>query len=734
MSALPLTVREYAPQRDVAAKSKYREDFRETLYWHPVLVLPDGRGEFVFDLCDSVTTFEVRAAGHTLDGRLAEQSLRVESRLPLVLEPKLPIEVTSNDRIDLPLSMRNNSEADAQVTFRVSPHGLALLKGRQEDTVRLAPDRGTRKLFRLRPTLTEGQASLTIEGGTDQFAGDAIRRTLRVVPDGFPGGGRQSDLLEGTACHVVELPEHWLRDTLHYEVTVYPSTLAELQKGLESLLQEPHGCFEQTSTANYPNLLILDYLETSDQARPDVARRARDLLATGYQKLTSFECENVAKGNREGYEWFGGRAAPHEALTAYGLLQFRDMARVHQVDPAMLKRTRDYLLARRDGKGGFLRNPRALDTFGRAPDHITNAYIVWALVESGDDADLTTEIKALVDRAAASQDPYYLALVANTLLKRGQTKEGLELTNRLVKLQHADGYLDALDTSITGSAGRDLRIETTALSLLAWLQANRHDLYNSHVQAAVKWIGQQRGGQGGFGSTQSTILALKALLLYTRNSKQTAEAGELALFVGDRKAASTHFEAGRQEPITLALPDPQTYLKAGTNKIRLAITGKNAFPYSAHWSYRMTRPDNTPDCPVRLETRLDREKANEGETVTMTAVVENLSGKGQGMTVAILGLPAGLTLPENLQQLKDLASVGKDGAESGPISFWEIRGRELVLYWRDFAPGKKVEVKIDLTCRVPGTYRGPASRAYLYYNADHKYWVDPLTIAIQPGE
>jgi hypothetical protein len=35
-------------------------------------------------------------------------------------------------------------------------------------------------------------------------------------------------------------------------------------------------------------------------------------------------------------------------------------------------------------------------------------------------------------------------------------------------------------------------------------------------------------------------------------------------------------------------------------------------------------------------------------------------------------------------------------------------------------------------CRVPGEYRGPASRAYLYYNADHKHWIDPVQVAIVP--
>src|SRR5207244_9144734 len=156
-----------------------------------------------------------------------------------------------------------------------------------------------------------------------------------------------------------------------------------------------------SSSSNYPNVMILSYLKESDQANPEVEKRARQLLQSGYGKLTSFECIDPQQAQaRRGYEWFGQTAPPHEALTAYGLLQFRDMQKVgHPVDEAMLKRTQEYLLAQRDGAGGFKRNSRALDSFGRAPQELTNAYIVWALTESGVKEDLSKEINALHNEA-----------------------------------------------------------------------------------------------------------------------------------------------------------------------------------------------------------------------------------------------------------------------------------------------------------------------------------------------
>lgn len=57
----------------------------------------------------------------------------------------------------------------------------------------------------------------------------------------------------------------------------------------------------------------------------------------------------------------------------------------------MLLRLQKWLLGRKDGKGGFLQSDQALDSFGRAPANITNAYIVWALTSSGR-TDVSTEI------------------------------------------------------------------------------------------------------------------------------------------------------------------------------------------------------------------------------------------------------------------------------------------------------------------------------------------------------
>jgi hypothetical protein len=49
-----------------------------------------------------------------------------------------------------------------------------------------------------------------------------------------------------------------------------------------------------------------------------------------------------------------------------------------------------------------------------------------------------------------------------------------------------------------------------------------------------------------------------------------------------------------------------------------------------------------------------------------------------------------------------------------------VRGREVILYWRDMQPNQKIEIPLSVVGAVPGTYTGPASRTYLYYTDEFK--------------
>ena len=54
-------------------------------------------------------------------------------------------------------------------------------------------------------------------------------------------------------------------------------------------------------------------------------------------------------------------------------------------------------------------------------------------------------------------------------------------------------------------------------------------------------------------------------------------------------------------------------------------------------------------------------------------------------------------------------------------------------YWRGLGANQTVKVPLSLLAAVPGSYTGPASRAYLYYTDEHKAWVEGLKATITPA-
>jgi hypothetical protein len=733
-----MVIRQYAHTRGTTDPDAPRTDFTETLLWQPLLVVPQsGNLTLEFSLSDAINPYQVLIAGHTLDGRLGAQTSTLEVRKPFAIDPKLPQEISTSDKLDVAIQGQNATAGKLVPTITLKPEGFTNLGASETFDLPLERESGARKIVRLAPSVTSGSVSLTVTGKVAALE-DRITRSLRVLPDGFPASAQVSDVLEQRLNAKLALPEQIIPGTLALKVTMYPNTLSEMQAGLDGLLREPYGCFEQTSTTNYPNVMILDYLNETDKATPEISSKAKGLLERGYAKLISFECQDPAQREiRKGYEWFGGSAPPHEALTAYGLMQFSDMARVAPVDQKMIERTREYLLSRRDGQGGFLRNSRALDSFGYAPNEITNAYIVWAITESerglAEKSELKTELNALTKLASEgtfSKDSYFLALVANAFINRGQLTEGTALLKKLAAVQAQDGSVPGASTSITRSSGKDLLIETTSLALLGWLKVNETGTFRKEVEHAAKWMGTQRGGYGAFGGTQSTILALKALIDYARSQKRPAENGTVRVFLGTTELAKKDFTTEQTGPIVLSIDKPEEVFKNGAAELRVETDAKQAYPCTVAWECRTRKPNSSAECPVALSTKLTNNKLSEGDTTRLAVQVKNLKKAEHGMVVAIVGIPAGLKIPEDMKQLTALTAKPQNGREV--VSYFEVKGRELVLYWRGMGPEQTVDLGIDLIADYTGEFRGPASRAYLYYGSEHKHWVDPIDVTVAP--
>jgi len=706
-----------------------RSSFTETLFWQPFL-LTDDKGEVTveFDVNDSVTTWKVYADAFTR-GRVGQAESEFQVELPFHMDFKVPVEVTQGDQLQLPVSIVSTDKGDAEATIKIQAAGpLALgdsIKANTDQVIKLLDGRG-RLLVPVTCFDTRAPGVIGISGAV-RAAQDRITRGIRIVPRGFPKDITKGGTIDGKAGFKIKLPKDLVKGSGKATLRLYPSTLSTIQGGLSGILREPHGCFEQTSSSNYPNTMVLTYLEASGDNIPSMANRARQLLPRGYNRLAGYECST------RGYEWWGKNPG-HDTLTAYGLMQFHDMRKVYSgVDAGMITRTRDWLLSKRDGKGGFKRDHGGHDHFAHSPNELANAYILWSLTTTGTPpATLKVELDALAGRLEQSKDPYELALIACAMHEAGKTESEREdqarvARSKLARLQNADGSL-AGATTITQSGGRDLVVETTSLAVLAWV-TDGDGKYTGEIHKAIDYICTGRKGSGSFGATQATILALKALTVHAGTTQQVKD-GEIRVFSGPPRAGETEiarqaFTRHQAGPTVIDLTKELMGALGGEQEIRMEITGGGKLPWTCDLSYHAEQPADDDDCQVAIETFLSKVQVEEGGTVALTVRVDNrLADKPLPMTMAIVGLPAGLHVAKDV--LDDLKKAEQ-------FDFYELRGREVILYWRGMTKGQRRQVVLDLTARIPGTTTGPASRAYLYYTPDQKRWAQPLKVTVRPG-
>jgi hypothetical protein len=707
-----LTVREYAHALRPNWTEGSRSDFAETVYWNAGVKTDDvtGAATVSFNLSDSVTSFSVLADAFSQNGALGSGIGHVEAVQPFSIEPKIPLQVTSGDIIDLPISVINGMSRELRgVEIKASdPAGLKFSWAGESASTLRAKERA-RRLLRIDVGAVSGLTNLTLDARAGLYH-DSVSRKLDVRPRGFPHESSAGGILESNASKAFDfnLPAEIVGGSVISSVTVYPTPLASMTDALQSLLREPNGCFEQTSSTSYPMVMAQQYFLTHSGIDPTLVEKARNLLESSYKKLTGFESRS------RGYEWFGADPG-HEALTAYGLMQFTDMAQVRNVDKEMLDRTRAWLLSRRDGNGGFKVNPKALDSFGRAPESTTNAYIVWALTEAGEKG-LDKEIAAIKATAGSADDSYVVALAANILHAAGDNAGARQLMEKLAKKQDSSGAVAGAVTSITRSGGEALAVETTALSALAWMQ---EPAFAPQVEKGLRWI-VESNKSGRFGSTQSTILALRAIVAYDAAHARPKAPGRIVLSV-DGKTAGEPLAFNANTQGALVLPEFASKLGPGRHSVALKMEDGSSMPYSISVKYNSTLPESSVEAKVGIQVVLKDRQIQEGGATEAVVSIANQSDQAIPTPVAIVGIPGGLEVRHD--QLKELVKSGK-------IDAYEVTGREVVLYWRYLKAKQTFDLPVSLIAAVPGTYTGPASRAYLYYTDEYKNWAAGLNVKI----
>lgn len=692
-SVYTIAKRFYAPKYH-SLETLERTDFRETIYWNPVVQTDkEGKAEVEFYNSDASTAFRAIAEGIGYNGKLGRTETTYAVQNAMTVDVKIPPYLTVGDKALIPLVIKNNTTEELSISISLETSNKFNV-GDYDKMISLKPDNSYQEGIPLE-ALAEVKESIKFIVKND-FYNETLSIPVTAVDKGFPVietfSGNKSQEHDFTINKMMP-------GTLKANLKIFKNLEGQLLDGIESMLREPYGCFEQTSSTTYPNIYVLKYLKESGKSNPEIEKKALGYLENGYKRLIGYETA------KDGFEWFGN-TPPHEALTAYGLLEFTDMKEFIKVDEKMLTRTKAFLMGRRDGQGYFKLASGGMDRFRAVPGKIANIYIVYALTKAGIGNEIQLEYQTAVNTALQSNDGYQMAMMALAASYMKNEKNYNQIMDALNRLFQKANPISETSTSVVNSKDASLRVETMSLYALALMRKSSPDI--GAIANTISKILTEKSYYG-YGSTQATVLALNAIVEYSKLTSRIATDTEIN-FITNNTTVSGNKRI-------------ESELQEGKNMFSTQYTQQdNNIPYSLEVSYNTFTPPNSEKAELQLITRLKNSEARVGETLRMEIEVTNKKSDLQPMAIAKIGIPAGLSV--QTWQLKEIM-------EKNQAAYYEIFDNYLVLYWMGFAANETKKINLDLKAEIAGTYKGKASNTYLYYTPEYKNWNDGLGIEIK---
>lgn len=454
----------------------------------------------------------------------------------------------------------------------------------------------------------------------------------------------------------------------------------------------------------FPNILILDYLKRTGGGSPGARMKAEQLVSMGYQRLLTFETPGG------GFDWFGMPPAK-TVLTAYGLMELHDMARVAPVDPALIDRARLLLVSRQSGDGSWPVDEGLHTWSGLAGPLAATAYVTWALAHAGGAPEAVERgLGYLEGRVGDGSDAYVLALAANAFAAarpRGETvRHLLDLLDRRQRQEGSASSWATGERTLTRGGGSAASDETTALAAQAFLRAG----YRTEVaERALTYLVRRRGGSGAWSTTQATILALQALVAASEGVTERGS-GTIQVRVNGRDAATVRLTE-QNENVAQQI-DLTTFAAGGKAEVSFEPHGR------LHPLYQLVTRAYVPHRPappvpptVAIRVAYDRTELRQNDVMTARVTVRSNARQPLSMLIVDLGLAPGFAPePESLEAL-----VARRVADR-----YEVTPRQLILYLRDLPPGGEVQFPVRLRARFPVRAKAPPALVYEYYNPENR--------------
>ncbi len=697
-----------------------RSYFPETLLFQPAVITdPSGHATVPVTAADSITDWKVAATASTLDGRVGDGSGNLDVFQRFFVDVTLPPAITRGDQLQVPVAVYNYTQDPQSVTVTAQPASWYTLVSAPSQTVDLGPGEVKGTTFTVQAS---GVGTHTFSVAADGASlHDAVSRTLLVQPGGQEVDQGQSGTLKpGTVSTTVTFPADAIPGSDHLAFKVYPGVMAQTVEGIDAVVKQPHGCFEQSTSSTWPDVMVARYYQATGSGTAEMRKQVLDDIQAGYELLVSYQSP------QGGFNWWGDDTPGNKILTALGIRILHDMDGLIDIDQGIVTKNADWLAAQQQADGSWPKGDALHmgDEFLSEDPAIVTAFAVEALaVAGGHDSVVAHGEQYLASRVRAGiQAPFTLAIVSRALTEAGSSEAAAALSTldgeATVDAQGRYTWKAPDLHSWTGATGDSAGLETTAVAAQAFIRAGA---YPDAAGGALAYLVAHKNALGVWGQTQSTVQALRAFTESVTGAGKPDVNATLTVTV-DGQSAGTITVTPQDSDVVRTL-DLSSFATTGAHQVAATMQGTGKLMYQVTGVHHLDWAGGKTAGGVGVAVTHGQTQLAVGGTDLVDVAVANANTGNLDQVLVQVGLAPGM---------QPVTSTLDSLVAQRLISRWEQGKSGVVLYLTRLAAGQTRSLRFSAVATMAGNLRAPATVAYPYYTPASQAVSPPVAFTVTP--
>ncbi|XP_062569935.1 pregnancy zone protein-like isoform X2 [Saccostrea cucullata] len=634
------------PSAGNTAGEKVRSFFPETWLWEIDIIGNSGENTLVREIPDTITEWKGNAIClNTASGIGISPVSGIKAFQPFFLSFTLPYSAVRNEVVPVLVTVFNylteclvmrvtlvaSTEYSLESAAYMRTRTLCVCGGKSETLRYLVTPLKIGKISiqtEAESIADDGTCGNSVVSREGSGVFDAVRRELPVDAEGIeqeytyssylcPTGEPSLTLTEKIK---LQIPTNRIQDSERGVINVIGDVMGPALTNLKDLLRMPYGCGEQNMASFAPNIFVLQYFYNTNQDVSMILDDALRYMRVGYQRQLNYRHSDGS------YSAFGEKDGNSGStwLTAFVVKCLGQSKKYIDIDEADLNTSISWFRLQQNEVGcfpkvGYTHSYYLKGGWGKGNDSegTLTAFVLIAMLEAGLPKSDPAVLGAL--RCLDLQDvtdTYMLSLMAYAyslydvrssrrleimaLLRSKLKREGEEMV--YWSRDESKPKKENLNPWETFYRAPSAEVEMTSYALLAYTVGDQPEAV-INAKPIVMWLSKQRNAQGGFSSTQDTIIALQALSVYGSLVHQGGM--DITVDISGNKMSRAFSIKDENKLVLQSGPIPSI-----PNDLTVTVKGVGCALVQANVKYNTPKPETKPEFSVKMSTHRSKHDVN----------------------------------------------------------------------------------------------------------------------------